>query len=296
MGPVRQEAPRPGRPSQSVAHQNPDDGKPTAEAVMEQSAPIEHVEVMDSTVTMSKEEARELTDRLKVVVNLTAELLAEARDREAWKALGYSNFAAYATAEFNLSQSRAYQLADQAGVISALREAAHSTMVEIPERVARGLKPHLDVVRVEVAAAAEEVRARGGDEEEVAAAVTDKVHTVRMYLDEQKRTDRKNRDRARRGWAPLPDSTSVADVEERRRQAQAATRKMPRAAHLKGTRHINPVKCVSASVDGIVGEVEVLVMMIEEGFTSLDLLLPEQVASLDKALTTMRTLLGQVRQ
>jgi hypothetical protein len=90
--------------------------------------------------------ARVLTDRIRRrAEDLWADLV-EAHDRRAWAALGYSSWRAYATAEFGMSQSRAYQLLDAGRVQAALTEATGSTSVELTEAAARDVKPHLAVV------------------------------------------------------------------------------------------------------------------------------------------------------
>lgn len=95
---------------------------------------------------MNEAEARRITDQINAKSNDLWQLLMEAQERKAWAALGYSNWRDYAVTEFSVSQSRAYQLLDQAKVVTAVRDAANSTMVEISERVARAVKPKLTEV------------------------------------------------------------------------------------------------------------------------------------------------------
>ncbi len=102
------------------------------------------------------DEARQLTERIRSAAAALWQLLAEAHQRGAWRALGYDTFKSYVEAEFQMSEQRAYQLLDQARVIAAITESADSTTVEsyaIPERAARELKPHLEVVKERVAEA-----------------------------------------------------------------------------------------------------------------------------------------------
>jgi hypothetical protein len=108
---------------------------------------------------LSTEGAKRLTTRIKQSLEHAYLLLYEAHLRRAWTALGYPTFEAYVQAEFSMSRSRAYQLLDQARVVQQISEAA-STDVDIPEAVARDLKPVLpkvvERVRAQVAAAAPE--------------------------------------------------------------------------------------------------------------------------------------------
>ena len=103
-------------------------------------------------IAMTKKQARRLTDRINEASGQLWSLLQKAHDLRAWEALGYQSWRDYAVAEFSVSQSRAYQLLDQAGVVTAIQEAANSTMVEISERAAREIKPALAAVTAEIKA------------------------------------------------------------------------------------------------------------------------------------------------
>ena len=95
------------------------------------------------------DEARQLTERIRSTADALWQLLAEAHDRGAWRALGYDTFKAYVEGEFQMSKRHAYRLLDQARVIDALTESAGVThgSLAVPERTARELKPHLEVVK-----------------------------------------------------------------------------------------------------------------------------------------------------
>lgn len=103
-----------------------------------------HIEFMD------KDEARRLTDQINAKSSDLWALLKDANERKAWAALGYKSWRDYAVKEFKVSQSRAYQLLDQSGVVTAIQEAANSTMVEISERAAREIKPFVKEVAKEI--------------------------------------------------------------------------------------------------------------------------------------------------
>lgn len=105
-----------------------------------------------STAPLSKSQARKITDQINAKSGELWALLKEANDRQAWSALGYKSWRDYAVSEFRVSQSRAYQLLDQAGVVTAIQEAANSTMVEISERAAREIKPVIKEVTKEIKA------------------------------------------------------------------------------------------------------------------------------------------------
>lgn len=89
------------------------------------------------------DEARQLTERIRSTADALWQLLAEAHDRGAWRALGYDTFKGYVEGEFQMSKRHAYRLLDQARVIDALTESAGVThgSLAVPERTARELHP-----------------------------------------------------------------------------------------------------------------------------------------------------------
>lgn len=102
---------------------------------------------MNKELSISKEHAQELTSRIKSAANDLWQLLTEAHERKAHKALGYSTWVEYVKAEFDMSKSRSYQLLDQGRVIKALSDAEKSTMVDVSERDARKIKPHIAEIK-----------------------------------------------------------------------------------------------------------------------------------------------------
>lgn len=119
---------------------------------------MSEVEVVDTATgevveACSTEEARDLTDRIKQHAEALWELLLEAHDRGAWRALGYSTWADYVAGEFDMSRSRSYQLLDQGRAVKAIQSA---TGVQDPGHVplnseaAQDIKPHLTDVTNDV--------------------------------------------------------------------------------------------------------------------------------------------------
>lgn len=95
---------------------------------------------------MTRDEARQLTDRINDRAAELSDLIYEAHTGGAWRALGYHTWADYVRAEVNnMSRSRSYQLLDL-GRITREIEAAVSTKVDIGERAARQIKPRLGEV------------------------------------------------------------------------------------------------------------------------------------------------------
>lgn len=138
---------------------------------------------MSALAPMSRGEAQILTDRIRRTADQLWQLLLEAYEREAWRALGYVNFREYAKNEFEFSQSRAYQLLDQGRVIKALEQATNfSTTVEISEWDARRIKPQL----AEVSAA---IRRRVAQGEPADAVVEDVVTSTTQEDDEEDTPD-----------------------------------------------------------------------------------------------------------
>lgn len=101
---------------------------------------------------ITEAEARLLTKRIVDASEGLAQLLLEAHRREAWKALGYESWRAYAMAEFKFSRGRIYQLLNHAEVVEEISsDAKIPPLVEIPsERVTRKLAPLTKSVRREV--------------------------------------------------------------------------------------------------------------------------------------------------
>jgi phage N-6-adenine-methyltransferase len=96
-------------------------------------------------LAMTPDEARQLTNEIKSATERLWSLLLQAYEGRAWQALGYESWRAWATAEFDYSQSHAYRMLDQARVIHALTEATGSVspIGEISEYEAREIKPRL---------------------------------------------------------------------------------------------------------------------------------------------------------
>ncbi len=127
---------------------------------------------------LSAEEARDLTARINSTAGDLCLLLLEAHEREAWRALGYDSWRAYATAELAISQSKAYRVLDVGRVTAALlaavadeSDADFSQIREkspINETAAREILPVLPAV---VANVKERVAAGTPPKEAVAAAV-----------------------------------------------------------------------------------------------------------------------------
>jgi hypothetical protein len=69
---------------------------------------------------MGRHEAEEVTKAIKDNFDSLGAMLVEARDRKAYKALGYRSFEAYCQNEFGKSVSSAYQLIEDAKVLGQL--------------------------------------------------------------------------------------------------------------------------------------------------------------------------------
>lgn len=72
---------------------------------------------------LNADEARALTDEIKGTTERLYALLLRAQEGRAWSALGYGSWREYAMTEFQMSQSHAYRLLDQARVIEAIEAA-----------------------------------------------------------------------------------------------------------------------------------------------------------------------------
>jgi len=75
---------------------------------------------------MTPDDARILTDRIKVAVEATWHLVTEAYESRAWSALGYSSWDDYCTREFGTSRLRLPR-EERQEVVASLRESGLST-------------------------------------------------------------------------------------------------------------------------------------------------------------------------
>jgi hypothetical protein len=119
--------------------------------------------------SLSGDQARELTEQIKIGVRSICLLILTAHDGRAWIPLGYSSWEAYVRAEFGFSRSRSYELLTQGRVMSTIQSAAGlSGMPDISTRLAIRLS-----VRLEELAAAihRKVSSRGTCDPDVVASV-----------------------------------------------------------------------------------------------------------------------------
>lgn len=79
-----------------------------------------------TTVELSANQARELTDRIKVAVEATWELIKEAYQSSAWRSLGYPSWDDYCTREFGTSRIKLPR-EERQEVVSSMREIGMST-------------------------------------------------------------------------------------------------------------------------------------------------------------------------
>lgn len=77
---------------------------------------------------MSAEEASAITVQIRTNASDLSQLMKQARDGQAWRALGYQNFEEWVRESFGWSRARAYQLINIATLNDELRE-----MVTLPE-------------------------------------------------------------------------------------------------------------------------------------------------------------------
>jgi copper chaperone CopZ len=111
---------------------------------------------------LSRVTALALTQRIRDAIETTWNLLLEAYEREAHKALGYDTWAEYVKGEFDISRGQSYRLIDQARVTNALMEAAgvdpakvsHARdTIKVSAREAVILKREIEPAKAEVAEA-----------------------------------------------------------------------------------------------------------------------------------------------
>lgn len=102
-----------------------------------------------TTKPLSETEARALTTEIQQQTIRLWMLVGEAHDRKAWAALGYEDWKQYVTQELQMSESRSYQLLDQARIMSELAKAGVDTKAiePPPARVVQRVKGDIKGVR-----------------------------------------------------------------------------------------------------------------------------------------------------
>lgn len=137
---------------------------------------------------LTKDEAHDVTAKIKAYAGVAWILLLEAHNRQAHKAMGYASWSDYVLAEFDMSRSRSYQLISQAKVIIELTEAVStdvdidvSTLVDISEAEARDLAPVIDEAKAAVTEATEALHAEATPQD-VEAAVRASLDATRAAI------------------------------------------------------------------------------------------------------------------
>jgi hypothetical protein len=147
-----------------------------------------------TTTDMTLDEARAVTDRIKVTTEELWSLLLAAYEGKAWRALGYSDWAAYVAGEFGMSRRHSYRLLDQGVVIRELAAASGQSVThgsQITERAAREIKPDLPRITDEI-----RERVEAGEEPEAA---------VRQVVEENREERRAHRRPAEALPEPEPE-------------------------------------------------------------------------------------------
>lgn len=185
------------------------------------------MEQSNITGPMERAEAQALTDRIRNAVENISQLVSEARDRRAWKALGYKTWEEYVKAEFGMGRSYSYRVADHGHFLAVIAEAAGelSPMGDIPERATREIKENLPAV-------AAEIKERVAAGEEPAKAVKETVDAARDAKAKEKAEKKekqaehdRQRDEAR---AALPQA--IKDREAAKQKAITEQKAKPPAA------------------------------------------------------------------
>lgn len=100
---------------------------------------------------LGPDEARRLTERIKLQAREVSLLLFEAHERRAWLALRYRTWDLYVEREIGFSRSRAYELLDHARVLQALRGAARlMSFPTLSPYAARQIKAHLEEITADI--------------------------------------------------------------------------------------------------------------------------------------------------
>lgn len=106
-------------------------------------------EILDPAHVLTKDEARLLTKEINTRAIQLWLLVERAHTGRAWEALGYDSWKQYVSKELDMSESRSFQLLDQARVMRELAAAGAdpSTVPPPPARVVQVIKNNLTEVR-----------------------------------------------------------------------------------------------------------------------------------------------------
>lgn len=247
--------------------------------------------------------ARALTERIRQAAGELWSLLAEAHDREAWRALGYASFKAYVEGEFSMHRVTAYRLIDQARVVAALAEAsgvAHA--LHVSQREARDLKPHLDEVADSVRDAIAEVE---GDvpEQRVSEIVRDVVDRERARVNGREIQRKPSAVRAAEiqslatDGASSPQIARELGISEERVRAIVAEHEItiPGDAATRKTRRLDPNHVMERTVAELCESVDTTIGLLQGRWSDLD---PDRVeewcASLTGAIRSVNRLIKEL--
>jgi hypothetical protein len=163
---------------------------------------------------MDKAEAQAITDRIRKGIDTLSAALLEARDRKAFKAMGYPTWEAYVAGELSISLRRSYQLIDREIVTRELSEVAGEKVqhvAQISSRAASEIKQKLPEVKAEI-------RQRIDQGERPAKAVEVAVAAAREAKAAEKQEHIRQRDEAREA---LPEPVKAQQEAKRAAIAEA---------------------------------------------------------------------------
>jgi hypothetical protein len=114
----------------------------------------------DIQATLTKIQAKRLTDRIRKGAEGLFQLVAEAYNGQAWLALDYGSWEQYIESEFDMTRQNAYRLLTQASVTQALEQAAGVKLPPgtVSARQAEAIKSNLPEVVEKVAKATKGTR------------------------------------------------------------------------------------------------------------------------------------------
>lgn len=112
---------------------------------------------------LTEPEAEALTEAIVVAADGLWQLLFESYHREAWRALGYRSWRAYASERFGMSHSKAYRLLHHAGIVKELEAAGAAPEEPLTEGQTRQLRSGNAADDLAAAQTATGVEAPSGD-------------------------------------------------------------------------------------------------------------------------------------
>lgn len=208
---------------------------------------------------LTKAAARKLTDRIAMATGLLWQMVAEAHEREAWRALGYDSWQAYVDAEFQISRSQAFRLLTQARVVGELVAAGAE-----PADAAVAVSARQAAVLADQPKAVKQAAKRAAKSGDLAGAVAGAVDRVRSAAASEETSQQGEGGEGQKGSSTSPGAhRGAAAPAEKRAEAQPDTKPDRRSTPQRGEDQAPPVPSPAGGAPATQDGVRTMIAMVE---------------------------------